>query len=93
MVGGPPPPPGVLTTNAPVLQMMQKSAPPGTYSSNVGLAQLALGRALQAQGKLAEAGAAVASGAGNLEPSLGADHPATRSARRLAASSAPVPGR
>ena len=75
------------------LRMMQKSAATGTYSSNVGLAHLALGRALQAQGKLGEAVAAFQSGVGNLEPSLGAEHPATRSARQLAASSAPIPGR
>ena len=64
--------------------------PPGTFSSNLGHCYLALGRALQAQGKLEEARGAFASAARNLEPTLGAGHPATRAARALAS---PAPGR
>jgi serine/threonine-protein kinase len=68
------------------LGMEQAALSPGTFSSNLGHCYLALGRALQAQGKLEEARAAFASAATNLEPTLGASHPATRSARQLASS-------
>jgi len=56
-------------------------------------AVLALGRALQAQGKPNEARAAFASAVEQLKPSLGEQHPATRSAQQLAASPAPAPSR
>jgi serine/threonine-protein kinase len=68
------------------LRLEVASLPPGTLSSHVGLAYLALGRALRAQGKLAEARAALAEATRHLEPSLGREHPATRSARELASS-------
>ena len=74
------------------LRLEMESMPPGTFSSNVGYCQLALGRALQAQGKIEEARAAFTSAAANLEPTLGAGHPASRSARQLA-SSVSNPGR
>ena len=72
------------------LRLEMEAMPPGTFSSNLGHCYLALGRALQAQGQLEEARAAFASAAGNLEPTLGGSHPATRTARQLAASN---PGR
>jgi serine/threonine protein kinase len=68
------------------LGMWQQGVEVGTISSGVGRCSLALGRALQAQGKLDEARAAFASALENLEPTVGADHPDTREARRLAAS-------
>jgi len=64
--------------------MWQAAAEPGTFSSWRGRAHLALGRALQVQGRSGEARAAFASALEHLEPSLGADHPQTREARRLA---------
>jgi hypothetical protein len=48
----------------------------------VGRAHLALGRALQAQGKLDDAGPAFAAALEHLRLSLGEDHPETREARR-----------
>jgi eukaryotic-like serine/threonine-protein kinase len=65
------------------LALEQRAAEPGTFSHRIGRAQLALGRALNAQGKLAEAQAAFALARKHLEPSLGADHPDTQEARRL----------
>jgi hypothetical protein len=53
----------------------------------VGLAQLARGRALAAQGKAAEAREAFAAALAQLEPTLGAGHPDAQTARRLAAES------
>jgi hypothetical protein len=58
-------------------------ADPGRRSCHVGLAYLALGRALSARGQSGEATAALASALQHLEPTLGEDHPETRSARRL----------
>ena len=75
-----------------------QSLPPaqsGTYSSWRGRANLALGRALAAQGQQTEAGAAFATALRELEPSLGPEHPDTRDARQhvgvLSAASAPGP--
>ncbi len=67
------------------LAMLQEGAPPKTRSSSIGRAQLALGRALTALGKRKEAALALRSAAENFEDALGAEHPETRSARRLAA--------
>ena len=67
------------------LTMAQEAAGPGTFSSAVGRAHLALARSLLAQGKSGEARAAFASAHEQLEPTLGADHPETRDAHRLAA--------
>ncbi len=66
------------------LSLLQASAQPGTFSSNLGRAYLALGRALQAQGKSEEARAAARSAAEQLQNTLGPAHPDTRSARQLA---------
>ena len=65
------------------LEILQQSTPPGVFSREIGRAQLALGRALEAQGKDAEAGAALTLAAEHLERSLGPDHPETRRARGL----------
>jgi len=62
----------------------QKNAEPGALSSRIGLAHLALARALRELGKSADAQAAAASAAEHLEPTVGADHPAARAARELA---------
>jgi serine/threonine protein kinase len=60
----------------------------GTFSSILGSAFLALGHALQAQGKVDEARAAFRSAAEQLEPTVGLDHPDTRKALHLAESGA-----
>ena len=54
------------------------------FSSNLGLAYLALGRALQDQGKTQEAISAFRSASEHLAPTLGPDHADTRAARHLA---------
>jgi serine/threonine-protein kinase len=67
------------------IAMEQKAVAPGSSSSTIGRAYLMLGHALRAHGKLEAARVAGASALENLEPSLGADHPKTRDARRIAA--------
>jgi tetratricopeptide (TPR) repeat protein len=57
----------------------------GSVSGYVGRAYLALGRALGAAGKSGDARAALTSALDHLEPTLGADHADTRSARTLLA--------
>ncbi len=69
---------------AQALSQLQADAEPGTFSSYLGRAYLALARALDAQGKRDEAGAAARSAAEQLQNALGPDHPDTRSARQLA---------
>jgi ATP/maltotriose-dependent transcriptional regulator MalT len=69
---------------AQALAQAQKNAEPGTLSSRIGLANLALARALREQGKSADARAAAAAAVEHLEPTVGADHAATRAARELA---------
>ena len=66
------------------LALSQTGTKPGTFSSIQGRAYLALGRALQAQGKPEEARAAFRSAAEHLQVTLGPGHPDTRSARQLA---------
>jgi eukaryotic-like serine/threonine-protein kinase len=65
---------------------LQSAAQPGTFSSKLGYAYLALGRALQAQGKSEEAHSAFRSAVQHLQATLGPDHPDTRNARQLAGS-------
>lgn len=65
------------------VSVLQKNAEPGTFSSTGGRAYLALGRALQAQGKRDEARAAFRSAAEHLQSALGPDHPDAQTARRL----------
>lgn len=66
------------------LSQRQASAEPGTFSSYLGRAYLALARALEVQGKGDEARAAARSAAEQFQNALGPDHPDTRSARQLA---------
>jgi eukaryotic-like serine/threonine-protein kinase len=68
------------------LSLLQTSMQSGSLSSNKGFASLALGRALQAQGKRDEARAAFRTAEENLQPTLGASHVDTRLAHQLAAS-------
>jgi len=63
-----------------------EAADPGTFSSYVGLAYLALVRALQAKGQRDEARSAFTSAVRHLGPTMGEQHPATQAAQRLAAS-------
>ena len=62
-------------------------------SSYVGRCYLVQGRALAAAGHAAEARVAFASAVENLRPTLGAGHPQTRLAERLAAASIPSRGK
>jgi tetratricopeptide (TPR) repeat protein len=64
--------------------LLQSRIEPGAFSSTLGSAFLALGRALQSQGKKDEARAAFRSAAEQLEPAVGPDHPDTREARQMA---------
>ena len=68
------------------LSLLQADAKPGTFSAYVGRADLALGRALQAQGKSEDAHSAFRSAAENLQATLGPDHPDTRNALQMAES-------
>jgi tetratricopeptide (TPR) repeat protein len=66
------------------LAQAQKDAEPGTHSSRIGLANLALARALRELGKIADARAAAAAAVEHLEPTVGTDHFSARAARELA---------
>jgi eukaryotic-like serine/threonine-protein kinase len=77
---------------AQALAQAQKDAEPGTLSSRIGLANLALARALRELGKSADARAAAAAAVEHLEPTVGADHPAARAARDLAGEVGRSPG-
>ena len=68
------------------LDTLEKLDEIGTPSSNVGHAYYTLGRALQAESKAKEAGAAFRAATEHLQTTLGTDHPDTRSARALAGS-------
>jgi serine/threonine protein kinase len=65
--------------------LLQAELKQGEVSSRLGLAYLALSRALAAQGKQDEARAAARSATENLPSTVGPDHPDTLSARQLAA--------
>ncbi len=67
------------------LSLSQAENDPGTFSMHIGRAYLALGRALQAQGKKDEAREAFRSAAEHLQNTLGPDHADTLAARQLAA--------
>jgi hypothetical protein len=69
------------------LDLIVKSIGPESISAHVGRAYFALGRALQAQRKSDRARANFRLAAEFLEKALGPDHPETRIARQLAASS------
>jgi eukaryotic-like serine/threonine-protein kinase len=66
------------------VSLLQAAVKQGEVSSKLGDAYLALGRALQAQGKSEEARAAFRSALDNLQSTVGPDHPDTRSARQFA---------
>jgi serine/threonine protein kinase len=66
------------------LAQLKAAAQPGTFSSYIGGAYLNLARALQAQGKAAEARAAFRLATEQLEKTVGPDHPDTRTARQFA---------
>ncbi len=66
------------------LQMLLQRARPGEFSQSTGHAYLTLARCLAAQGRGAEGRAMAQLAADQLEKSIGADHPDTRSARELA---------
>jgi serine/threonine protein kinase/Tfp pilus assembly protein PilF len=72
-----------VTAATRALNILQKAAESGKFSSYLGHAYSALGLALQAQGK-PEAYAAFRVAAENLQTTLGPDHPDTRSAWQLA---------
>jgi eukaryotic-like serine/threonine-protein kinase len=57
--------------------------PPGTFSVILGRADVALGRALLAQGKREEARSAFRSGADHIQNTLGPDHAEARDAQKL----------
>ncbi len=59
------------------LQMSQAAVGKVKWSSRLGLATLDVARALEAQGKLAEARATYSSALEHLEPALGSEHPET----------------
>jgi eukaryotic-like serine/threonine-protein kinase len=67
------------------IQLDLEVAAPGTQSRDLGLAYLALGRALLAKGQPEGARNAFSSALEQLRPTLGADHPQTRLAERLLA--------
>ena len=66
------------------LSLAQQTVGPGFFSEHVGRAYLALGRALDAQGKRDDARAAFRSAYDHLQDALGPDHVDTRTARQLA---------
>ncbi len=73
------------TDAARALTMMASLVRPGNFSSFLGHAYLALGRAQDARGRHGDALAAFRSAADQFEHTLGPDHADTRGARKLAA--------
>jgi eukaryotic-like serine/threonine-protein kinase len=71
--------------------LLRESAPADAFSSGMGRACLALGRALEAQGRHQEARAAFGSAVKNLDGALGPENPETRAARQLAGTGAAEP--
>ena len=65
------------------LALVQASIEPGTFSEHAGRAYLAMGRALQAQGKSRDARSNFLAAAQHLESALGPDHPESRAARKF----------
>ena len=72
------------TDAAQAMRALQKSTEPGSYSNALGHAYYSLGRALQRQGKSAEARHAFLSAADHFQNTLGASHPDTLTARQMA---------
>ena len=77
------------TDAARAIDLYEKAVGPGALSNKVGRSYVALGRALQATGRLDEARKAYAKALEHLAPSQGDDHPGTREVRRLAAALEP----
>jgi len=73
------------------LDFLRASGQVGKFSSRLGHAYLALGRALEAQGKREPARNAFLAAAENMQDALGPNHPDTRSARLLAESEGQQP--
>jgi tetratricopeptide (TPR) repeat protein len=71
------------------VSLLQPGLKPGTSSSVLGHALLALGRAQQAEGKIEESRAAFRSSAQQLLRTVGPDHADTRLAQQMAAVNAP----
>jgi len=69
------------------LRSLRASSEPGTFSDTTGRAYVALGRALEAQGKPEEAHAAFRSAAEQLDKTLGPDNPESEAAHKFADSS------
>jgi eukaryotic-like serine/threonine-protein kinase len=76
---------GAAADESKALDLLRSSTQSGIYSCEVGLNYLNLGKALQGQAKPDEARAAFRSAAEQLEKTLGPDHPDSRTARELAA--------
>jgi eukaryotic-like serine/threonine-protein kinase len=66
------------------LTLLQAAVPPRTFSCYLGRAYLALGQALETQGKHEQASASFRSAAEHLQNALGPDHADTRRAQQLA---------
>jgi eukaryotic-like serine/threonine-protein kinase len=66
------------------LTLLQAAVPPRTFSCYLGRAYLALGQALEAQGKHQQASVSFRSAAEHLQNALGPDHADTRRAQQLA---------
>jgi hypothetical protein len=79
-----------LADAARALDQLQRTAQPGNFSASTGRAYLMMGRALQLQGKHNEAHTAFRSAVEHLESALGQNHPDTREAHLLAATSTKV---
>ena len=71
-----------------LVDMEREAATPGAASSNLGIAYLGLGRALNAQGENDRAHTAFNTALEELRPTLGPTHPQTLEAERLASESA-----
>jgi len=69
---------------ADAVRQIQEAVGTGAFSSYLGSAYLALGRALQTEGETDAAQTAFRSAAEHLEKTLGTDHPDTRTSRQLA---------
>jgi hypothetical protein len=66
------------------LKLFLEATEPGTFSVTLGRAYVALGRALQAQGQFDEARVAFRSAGEHMKSAVGANHPETHDARKLA---------
>jgi len=68
------------------LNLSQQTAEPGSYSTTLGQCYLALARALEGEGKTADARKAASAAAEQFKSAVGEDHPDTRSALQIAQS-------